>query len=213
MKNIIQNSTSPYSAAFTSGGILYREINSVLPLIILQDKINLLNREKLENKYLSINSEASRKRVLQEIIKRVQSVKDDFWQLYINVQEDQKRLMLFFLCLNTYAIIKAFHFDVTLTNWRTLNRAVDIFGYKMKLDEIAGIDKDVDSWTDNTKQKVLTVCIRMLNEAGFTDHNLLVKPQLSSELSSYFILHDKSWFLEACFLNEHERKALIDIYL
>lgn len=210
MSNTKHHTKSPYSAAFTAGGILYREFNAVLPLIIQKNKVELLNKEKLENKYLSINSEASRKRVLQEIIKRVQLVNEDFWHLYNNMAPDQQRLMLFFLCLDAYTIIKVFHFEVTLPKWRALNRTVDLFEYKMKLDEIAASDDEVDSWTDNTKQKVLTVSIRMLNEAGFVLHNQLVKPVLSPELASYIIQKEKVWFLEACFLNEPERKAIIE---
>jgi hypothetical protein len=213
MTNSTRKTKSPYSAAFTAGGILYREINAVLPLIMQKNKVELLNKEKLENKYLSINSEASRKRVLQEIIKRVQLVNDDFWQLYINVAPNQQRLMLFFLCLDTYTIIKVFHFDVTLPKWRALSRTVDLFEYKMKLDEIAACNDDVDSWTNNTKQKVLTVNIRMLNEAGFVLHSQLVRPFVSPELASYVIQKEKAWFLEACFLNEPERKAIMENYL
>jgi hypothetical protein len=209
-KNYIK---SPYSSAFTAGGVLFREFNAVLPLIFQNENVALLNREKLENKYLSINSEASRKRVLQEIIKRVQLVSNEFWNLYKNINESQQRLMLFFLCLESYTIIKTLHFEVTLPKWRTMNRSVDLFEYKMKLDEIAAIDADVDSWSESTKQKVLTVSIRMLNEAGFTKSKIFIRPNLSHELATYFIHHNTIWFLAACFLNEPERKVLIENYL
>jgi hypothetical protein len=207
-----KNTKSQFSAAFTAGGILFREFNAVLPLCIQTNKITLLNREKLENKYLSINSEASRKRVLQEIIKRVKLISDDFLDLYKILDETQQRLMLYYLCLEEYPLVKEFHFEVTLSKWRTMNRSLDMFEYKMNLDEIAAKDAEVDSWTDKTKEKVLTVYIRMLNEAGFVVQNLLIKPNLSPELASYIIKRDKIWFLEACFLNEPERKSLIEYY-
>ncbi len=51
-----------YSASFTTGGLLFKETNSLLPLLAAENATELIEKEKKENQYLQINSEAARGR-------------------------------------------------------------------------------------------------------------------------------------------------------
>jgi len=198
-----------YSAAFTAGGLLYRETLFVLDLLLHENAEELLTEEVENNKYIRINSQSARQRSLQEIRKRNIYTDNIFWKLFKESDEEQQRLMLFYLCIKAYKLVFDFHFNVTLPKWKINNHVQDSFYYKMRLDEIAMSYTEVDSWTSTTQTKVITVYLRMIKESGFVKNNSLSPVSTESSFWEYFIRKKELWFLEACFFNKVQRDKII----
>ena len=204
---------SPYSAAITGGGFLYDETNILLPLLMSDDSEALLKKEKLENNLLQINRETSRDRAIFEIRRRYNAMPRSFWEDYKEMQEQSQKIALFFVILKTYKICFDFHINVTRNKWQSISRSVTKDDLLMEFNEIGARDEFVDSWTDNTRNKVASAYLSILRKVGMLDEeNQLHAVKDSDEAMAYYIRIGEQWFLEACLLQPYEineiRKAL-----
>lgn len=69
---------SPYSASVTGCGYMLDEMNNILPLLMSPEQDALLKKEIIENKYLMMNTENTRKRAVAEFRLRYNSVPPAF---------------------------------------------------------------------------------------------------------------------------------------
>jgi hypothetical protein len=212
--NIFKNRNTVYSASRTSatGALFYREITALLPLLKQENFNDLLFQEVKENRYLQINAQSTRRRVINEIKNRLEYAFDGFFEQFEDSTPNEQVLMMFFLTLKSVPLIYDFHFDVTLSAWKGSSRVFDPFSYQMKLDEIGNGNETVREWAESTRKQILKVYKRMLKEAGFLKGVNLVKPVTSGDFFDSFIKNNELWFLEACFLTQTEREKLINDY-
>jgi hypothetical protein len=198
-----------YSAAFTGAGLMFEEVESLYPVLIQPNANELLKKEVKENKYLKINSESSRQRVSQEIRKRVQFTDEFFWSFYYSCIEKEKRLLLFYLALKAYKMVYDFHFNVTVPKMLVLETEIDLYKYRMRLEEIASVEENVAGWSEETWEKLITRYVYMLETANLSAEKKLTKPNVSSQFYCYFIEKEEYWVLDAFFLKQYEKEALI----
>lgn len=199
-----------YSSSYSAAGLIFRETEAVLHLLKDENVLKLLKDEVINNQYIQVNTEAARKRIIQEIIKRHQAVDSGFWEKYQESNDQERKLCLFYAIIKAYKLIFDFHFDVTLNRWKSSDNEVDNYYYQMKLDEISGNNPEVDSWTDATKLKSITVYLRILREAGLLKDNTLQKPPVDEHFWCYFVQKNDSWFMDACFVSITQKKDIIN---
>jgi len=197
---------SPYSAAFTAASMMYREMTAILPLFRDERATELLNREIEENNLLHINSLNSRKRVVVELQRRYRAVPDDFWDYYSQLDEKGQRVALFYVLLKAYYLLFEIHLNVAVPMYRAMNLELSTGDVAMYLNEVAAQDSFVDSWSEATRKKVISVYILMLHQAGLLENGSsnLCKPDLEDSAWMYYIRLGEAWFLEACFLPTYE---------
>lgn len=203
---------SPYSGSFSSGSLLYKETNAILPLLLSGNSEILIKQEIQQNNLLKINSESARKRTVAEIVKRFSHTQTSFWGFYINRNEEEQKLLLFYLCLRVYRLMFDFHFNVTIKQWNSSTPIVEPYLYQMELNEIAGRDEKVYNWTDLTKAKVISVYMRILKDIDMLDPKSFRLKSINSDeqFFSYFIKIKEVWFLDACLLNSQIKKQIIE---
>ena len=197
-----------YSVSFATGGILYNEFESILPLIFEKDRDQLLAEEVIRNQYIKINSEAARKRIINEIKKRINSVDDFFWKNYKLLNKEQKKLMLFYLCVKTYRLVQDFHLNITVNNYWTYQTQIDVNQYKMYLDELSSKEPSIEKWAESTKKKSITNYIRALKESGFSNNNKLQTPEAESHFYCYFLKNDAPWAMDIFLLNNQQKETI-----
>lgn len=197
-----QDIKSPYSAAFTAASMMYREITALVPLMLDEHADELINKEIEENNLLCINSLNSRKRVVAELQRRFQSVPRDFWNHYLSLGERAQRVALFYVLLKTYQLVFDIHICVTLSMWRSANTEVQNSDVMLYINELASQDKFVDSWSEATRKKVVSVYLLMLHQSGLMQDGsaTLCQPEIDDADWTYYIRLGEAWFLEACFL-------------
>lgn len=197
--------TSKYSASFTAGALLFQEFNSINQFLSGDDLLTILKTEVKENKYLAIKTESARKRIIQEMLKRMGNAPDGFWDFFKKLPEAEQKLALFYLCLKTYFLLFDFHFEVTVPKWKVHASELEIYDIKMRLDRIASFDKTVYDWTDQTKEKLISRYRKILIEAGLMRNDQLIKPiDITKDFWHYFIMLNDPWLIEACFYNFNE---------
>lgn len=200
----------PKYIAITSGALLINEFEQLLPILLSPQPNQALTMESKENRLMKVKTESARKRIITEIKRRISHLPHGFWDFYATCDFDQRRLLLFFIVLKSYAITKDFQFEVVLAKWKRLETLLDAFDLKMRLDELGSKSEEIAHWSESTQQKVLTVFLRCLREAGFLNKNKLEKPtEQPSWFWDYFRQKEESWFLEACLLSKTEREAIV----
>ncbi len=204
--------TTLYSASFTAGSLLYKETTALLPLLLSDKSGQFIKEEIKQNNLLKINSEKARERTVCEIQKRLSFVDHSFWEYYSAVLEKEQKLMLFYLCLKTYKLMFDYHFNVTVRQWNSSNPCIEPFLYQMELNEISGRVDFVDSWTDSTKEKTISVYMRILKDIELLNGKtlLLKSSTITGDFWNYFVKQRELWFLDACLLNPMAKKNIIE---
>lgn len=201
----MNKNNSPYSAAITGCAFLYYEFKRMLPLLMSPDSEKLLKEEIENNQILHVNSQTSRKRFIAEFKRRYEALPMYFWSTWQEWSEIGQRAGLFYAILKTYKLVFDIHFNVTIKKWNSIIYQLSKSDIQMELNEIAAHDKFVDSWSDNTKDRLASQYLTILRQAGLlTDTNDLqaIHPDVS-ELEYYFRAGEE-WFLEACLLFPYE---------
>lgn len=191
---------SSYSASMTGCGFVFNEFNAVLPLLMEPNGKELLKNEIRENRYLMMNSENTRKRCASELQKRYDAVPISFWEYYTNLSEEDKRVALLYSLLKAYLILKELHQNVVQRQWLSIERTLTGDNLVMELYNISSRDEFVDSWSDKTKEKIVSWYQTVLIQVGILsrqDHKL-TSVRLNDD--SWFKENGESWFLEACLL-------------
>lgn len=205
--------TSIYTASFTTGSLLYRETTAMLPLLESEQSQSLLEKEVKENLFIQINSEKSRRNVINEIVKRFAVVDTNFWSFYKTRDEKEQKIMLFYICLKYYKLMFDFHFNVTVRRWLSSSQNIEPFLYRIELSEISGRNPEVDAWTDSTKEKIISVYLRILKDIEILNgRGMHLKPfNLSDEAARFFASRQEFWFFDACLLSPSTKKLYINM--
>ena len=191
---------SPYSASMTGCGFVFNEFNAILPLLMEPNGKDLLKNEIRDNHYMMMNSENTRKRCASELQKRYDAVPVSFWEYYMNLSEEDKRIALLYSLLCAYLILKELHQNVVQQQWLSLERTLTGDNLMMELYNISSRDEFVDSWSDKTKVKIVSWYQTVLIQVGILsrqDHKLRSVKLVDD---SWFRDNDESWFFDACLI-------------
>lgn len=199
----MKRGNSPYSAAITGGGFLFEETDALLPLLKSPDRDTLIKDELVNNRILHINAEKSRSKAILEIKRRFDVMPPAFWNDYQSMNDDDRKIALFFVILKTYKILFDFQINVAIKKWNSVSRTIDLQDLAMEMNEISAKDEFVDSWSESTKSKVASAYLSMLRKCGMMDREGQLV-QLKPTNADFYIRIGELWFLEACFLAPYQ---------
>lgn len=199
-----KKSDSPYSAALTGGGFLFEETDRLLPLLMSKDRQSLVEEEKLFNKCLMINSESARKRTISEIERRFDNMSSDFWEEYLKMNDNDRKIALLFAILKTYKIAFDFHVNVTKKKWNSVQKCLELSDLLIAFNDIASRDEFVDSWSDPTKKKIASAYLTILKKVGMLDRDNILTSIMPSNPEFYTKTLGEPWFLEACLWEKYQ---------
>lgn len=109
MKDMSNKINSPYSAAMTGCGFMWEEMTNVLPLLMSDDSEALLKQEIIDNNYLMMRTEQTRKRAVAEFVKRYKAVPMYFWKSYQGFSKEAKIVAMYFVNLKCYKLFYDLH--------------------------------------------------------------------------------------------------------
>ncbi len=199
---------SLYSASFTTGPLLTDETEAIINFLEEHpgdDFSPILESDK----YLKVNSQAARKRRLREILNRIQSIPQEYWDFYLRLTpKDEKNMFMYYVCMKYYPLVRDFHLDVILSKWRLLDVSYSKDEVLRFLTRASMQHPEVDEWKESTRKKVVQVLTLMLKETGIISNNKLRLVFLPDTFWLFFIEHGEGWFLEAMFLTREQRDLL-----
>jgi hypothetical protein len=192
-----------YTASLTGCGFMFNEMKAILPLFLSDDAESLIKQEITENNLLLIKSETSRKRAVSEFRRRFNAVPRSFWEWFNTVTETTQMFAMFYVNLKTYRILFDFQINVVLSNWNGISQSVTYNDVLSELYQISASDEFVDSWSEETKNKVVSWFVTLLVKVGLLNKKTsqLSSPLINEEEFAYFLKINEAWFLEACLLD------------
>lgn len=206
---------SPYTAAMTGCGFMWKEMTDILPLLMSPDSTESLKQEIIENRYLMMKTEHTRKRAVAEFVKRFNSVPLRFWQEYQTFSPNAQIVAMYYVNLKCYKLFFDLHLNLVLKRWNSVRQSVTRQDVLMEINEIASNDEFVCSWSDNTKDKVASSFLSFLRKAGFVKDmaGSLTPIQLKDEEFGFYLTLGEPWFLEACLLQPYEINRIKQVML
>ena len=192
------------------------EMNRMLPLFLADNSEELLLQEIENNQVLLLNSQASRKKYIRELKRRFEAVPRTFWLEYQNMSEAAQRLAIFYVLLSTYRLVLDFHLNVTVKKWNSVDPHVYLDDVAMELSQIAADDTFVDSWSDNTKNRVVSAYLTFIDQAGLFDRKSFELHKaigVTDNEYAYYVQIGQEWFLEACLLHPYEINPIKSLVL
>ena len=202
---------SIYSAALTGCSFMIDEMTACLPLLMDENSEELMKREVSDSNILLMKSQQTRYRAAVEFKRRYAAVPADFWHKYLNMGRPQQLVAMYYVCLKTYRILFDLHINVALKKWKSANRKVTKNDAQNEIYEIAANDEFVDSWSDETKDRVASSFLTFMRRAGMLDETDTLKaPKLQETDYRIYLELGDSWFLQACFLEQYEIERIIE---
>lgn len=214
MRNTSQQSkkNSPYSASMTGCGFVLHEFSNVVPLMLNPNAEQLIREEVSNNHLLMMNSELTRRRAMTELQKRFNAVPRDFWEYYLQLNDDDRPIAMLYPIMQAYAIVKQLHLGVVVPQWRSVNQNIDNDLLMMELYNISARDPFVDSWSDATKKKIASWYLTILAQVGMLNRAAQRLTPVRLYDCSWFARSGELWFLEACLLTPQEVQLMIQPY-
>lgn len=214
MPNIIERQ-SPYSASFTAAALMQDEMNAVLPYLLKDDSFQTVKLIENSLEILPIQSASARERVTLEMVKRFRAVPRSFWEDYSMYFDAQKSLALFYVILKTYRLLFEFQLNVAVKRFNSANNTLRMDDLWMEFYDIASRDSFVDSWTDKTKKKAISVYLTILRQVGLLnpETETLQRISIIQEAFVPFVQLGELWFLQACFIPAYEIETIKNLAL
>ena len=197
---------SPYKAAMTGCGFMVDEMTRVLPLLMADNANSLLKTEVENNELLMIATKTTRDRAVAEFKRRYKSVPRSFWEAYLNMSPKMQVLTMFFVNLKTYKIFFDFQIEVVLRKWNSFNQTVTKNDLLSELSIIACNDEFVDTWSEETRDRVVVSFMSVLRKVGFINNkDSYIHPlnDYTDDELKFFARIGEPWFLEAILLPQY----------
>ncbi len=204
---------SPYTAGMTGCGFMVDEMTRALPLFMSEDSDALLKQEIQNNEVLLITSLKTRQRAVSEFNRRFKAVPLSFWETYLTMTPKMQILAMFFVLLKAYKLYFDFQVEVVRNKWNSFNQTVSKNDILAAISDIACNDEFVDSWSDNTRDRVAAAFLSVLRKVGFISDKDgdLRQLEYSDEDLSFFVRIGEPWFLDAILIPPYRIESIKSI--
>lgn len=166
----------------------------------------------MDRQYTRINNEASARKILTEFKRRYNALPPTFWTWYQELGDNAQRAALLYAIIKTYRLIFDFHIHVALKKWNSVDHTLVKEDLAMEMLDISSKDEIVDSWSEQTKSKLMSAYLTILRQADMLDKNTSeLKPiRLVASDYKYYVESGDTWFLDACLLTPMEKNEVLN---
>ena len=173
-----------YVLSFTAGGLLYHE--SVVVAEALQRSgfvWESTTNDVLTGNLLQSRTQSTAKRKLREVRQRLEELTADQMKLFLLGTRLDQRLLLWLACCLRYQLLADFAQEVLRAKFLTLDISIQSIDVENFFESKLLWHDELESLTPTTKNKLQTVIMRMLREAGLvTNEGIIQSPLMSEDL-------------------------------
>ena len=190
--------------------MLFSEMNVAVQMLLEDNSPETIKKLKTDANYIQIKSETARRRVTAEFVKRFNAVPRSFWERYVSLNENEQRLALLYVILKTYQILFEFQINLVIPKYNSPDRVLTKNDVNMALNEIASQDEFVDSWTEETRDRVSSQYLTILRQSGLINDvtKELQTPEVADSGLVWYVQTGEVWFLQACLLPGYKIEQL-----
>src|SRR5690606_35608556 len=167
-----------YSLSFTGGALLYEEsrilINSVTDLEKYGEGDFILNSHVLKT-----NSESSRKRLKNEIDRRLKKLNTSYITFFNDTNETDQKIILFLSICKLYNIITEFCLEVVHKKWINFDNELSTYYFKYFLANKLS-EEQLNSISEGTHYKLSQIAIKIFKDLGMYKDGI-IQPIMPSD--------------------------------
>ena len=200
--------SNKYSTAFTAGALLLRETEAFITEIKNFEAF-LRGEENIDSNVIPVNSESSKKRLKNEIEKRLLAIdNENLLHQFSSYDKNGKNLILFYGICKCYPLIKHFMLEMVLSKWKNLDVELEVNDLSNFIYRKRDFHPELEKITDKTIYKCGQVVLKMLKDLGLQNKNKLQKIIVNKELLKNIVSNGDNWFLDVILLNETEKQEI-----
>jgi hypothetical protein len=118
----------------------------------------------------------------------------------MNLNDEDKRIALLYSLLMAYTVLRDLHQNVVLPQWNSIDKTLNGDNLLVEIYNIASCDEFVDSWSEHTKQKIVSWYQTVLFQVGMLSRADQRLRQVRLVDDTWFHEEGETWFLEACLI-------------
>lgn len=188
-----------YSLSFTGGALLYEEskilINSVTDLEKYFEGDFILNSDVLKT-----NSESSRKRLKNEIDRRLKKLNASYITFFNETNETDQKIILFLSICKLYNIITEFCLEVVYKKWINFDNELSTYDFKYFLANKLS-EEQLNSISEGTHYKLSQIAIKIFKDLGMYKDGTIQPIKPSDRLIDLLNQQKDIWFFDCILVN------------
>lgn len=188
-----------YSLSFTGGALLYEEsrilINSVTDLEKYFEGDFILNSDVLKT-----NSESSRKRLKNEIDRRLKKLNTSYVTFFNDTNETDQKIILFLSICKLYNIITEFCLEVVYKKWINFDNELSTYDFKYFLANKLS-EEQLNSISEGTHYKLSQIAIKIFKDLGMYKDGIIQPIMPSDRLIDLLNQQKDIWFFDCILVN------------
>lgn len=188
-----------YSLSFTGGALLYEEskilINSVTDLEKYFEGDFILNSDVLKT-----NSESSRKRLKNEIDRRLKKLNTSYITFFNDTNETDQKIILFLSICKLYNIITEFCLEVVYKKWINFDNELSTYDFKYFLANKLS-EEQLNSISEGTHYKLSQIAIKIFKDLGMYKDGTIQPIKPSDRLIDLLNQQKDIWFFDCILVN------------
>lgn len=185
-----------YSMSFTTGGLLYREFDVVSSLYINYKDWKVVEEKVLNDNLFQARSLSSSKRILREVVKRVNCLNDNELSFCIKSSLYDQVCLLWLAICRQYLFIGEFASEVLRNKLCGLQENIEYADFDAFFLEKCEWSEELRKIKISTRNKLRQVLFRMLRESGFiSSNNEVMGVILSADFIQLFVENNISELL------------------
>lgn len=188
-----------YSLSFTGGALLYEEskilINSVTDLEKYFEGDFILNSDVLKT-----NSESSRKRLKNEIDRRLKKLNTSYITFFNDTNETDQKIILFLSICKLYNIITEFCLEVVYKKWINFDNELSTYDFKYFLANKLS-EEQLNSISEGTHYKLSQIAIKIFKDLGMYKDGIIQPIKPSDRLIDLLNQQKDIWFFDCILVN------------
>lgn len=164
----------PYRMSFTSGGLYLNECVVVATSYLTTKDWDLTVSELLGGDVLSLPKAKSKRRILREIVVRLETLDEDELEFLVNSHRQEQALLLWLSLCRGYRLIREIAVEVVRERYLAYRLELQASDFDLFVDRKAEWDETLESISSSTRERFRQTLFKTMREAGILseDHRI-----------------------------------------
>jgi len=172
--------TDQYKLSFTGAGLAISGSIKITEVYLRLADWTATKETVIADNLLQSRTQASAKRVYQELAPRLKQLTGDQLELLMEGNHQEQRQLLWYAVCKRYACVREFAVEVIHEKYLRLDYQLTAFDYDAFFNRKADWHEELDQLAESSKTKVRTVLFRMLREADLIAGDETIVPAVLS---------------------------------
>ncbi|QIM15461.1 DUF1819 family protein [Leucobacter insecticola] len=169
-----------YTLSFTTGGLLAREADVLVPLYLRSRDWTAVRRQTVAENPLQISTTSALTRITRELVQRLSVLTPGELEFFDQASPTERTHIMWLAVCHRYTFIAEFAEEVLRERFLTMNRTLDLEVFDRFIIGKGLWHPELDELAMSTRVKLRANLFRMMREAGFLTESGDMMPAILS---------------------------------